>query len=75
MRVILNRGKLIVGRILLWSALCVVSGCLPIRRPAPTPAPEELPRRLVLALDGLDFRDVQDARARGQFAAFRPRDG
>lgn len=72
MRVILNRGKLIVGRILLWSALCVVSGCLPIRRPAPTPAPEELPRRLVLALDGLDFRDVQDARARGQFAAFRP---
>lgn len=80
MPVILNRGKLIVGRLLLWSALGVATGCLPIRRPAPVPAPvpasvpapEALPRRLVLALDGLDFRDMLDARARGQFAAFRP---
>lgn len=72
MLVILNRGKRVVGRCLLWSVLCAVGGCLPFRRPAPVPAPEELPRRLVLALDGLDFRDMQDARARGQFAAFRP---
>ncbi|HEY0931617.1 MAG TPA: alkaline phosphatase family protein [Gemmatimonas sp.] len=71
MRVILNQGKLIVRAAMIYGSLLVATGCLPFRRPAPEPVPEELPRRLVLALDGLDFRDVQEARARGQFAAFR----
>ncbi len=41
---------------------------------APTPAPtpgQALPTRLVLALDGVDYRDVMAARERGLFRAFR----
>jgi hypothetical protein len=49
--------------------LVVVSACV---RPTPAPVPAEaLPRRLVLALDGVDFRDVERARAEGQFRGFR----
>lgn len=39
------------------------------------PAPDDgalLPRRLVLALDGVDYRDIQTAQARGLFREFRP---
>ncbi|WP_353266490.1 hypothetical protein [Gemmatimonas sp.] len=43
------------------------SACTPLRRTVP---PDELPQRAVLALDGVDYRDVQDARARGKFASF-----
>lgn len=59
-----------------WSKLRSVvaaAACLPtvacasFSRPVP---PEALPRRVVLALDGLDYRDVVAARARGRFAAF-----
>lgn len=42
-------------------------GCTPFRRPVPA---ELLPRRVVLALDGLDYRDVLEARTRGRFAGF-----
>nr|MCU0649778.1 hypothetical protein [Gemmatimonadaceae bacterium] len=49
-------------------ALSGLAACL---RPTPAPAPPEaLPRRLVLALDGVDYRDVVAARARGLFADF-----
>lgn len=34
------------------------------------PAPEALPRRLVLALDGVDYRDIVTARSRGLFGEF-----
>jgi hypothetical protein len=43
--------------------------CVPWRRPPPlVPA---VANRLVLALDGVDYRDIVDARARGLFAGFR----
>lgn len=51
----------------LSSLIFVLSGCTPLRRAVP---PEALPKRVVLALDGLDYRDVLDARQRGRFAAF-----
>ncbi|MFN9795692.1 MAG: hypothetical protein ACK57A_05345 [Gemmatimonas sp.] len=51
----------------LSSLIWVLSGCTPLRRAVP---PEALPKRVVLALDGLDYRDVLDARQRGRFAAF-----
>ncbi|WP_439642223.1 hypothetical protein [Gemmatimonas sp.] len=41
--------------------------CTPLRRTVP---PDELPHRAIFALDGVDYRDVQDARARGKFASF-----
>ena len=45
------------------------AGCLPPRRQqAPT---EFLAKRLVLALDGIDYRDIVAARTRGLFAGFR----
>jgi hypothetical protein len=42
---------------------------------APAPRPNVVPvyaQRLVLALDGVDYRDIVSARERGLFAAFRP---
>lgn len=46
-----------------------VSACLPsLRR---TPANAVPPRRLVLALDGIDYRDIVAARERGLFSGFR----
>ena len=46
-----------------------LSGCLPsLRRKADAPVPA---RRLVLALDGIDYRDIMAARGRGLFAGFR----
>lgn len=55
-----------------WAVLLpalFISACLPTRH-APTPeAPP--PRRLVLALDGIDYRDIVAARQRGLFSAFR----
>ncbi len=54
---------------LLGSLLIVLPGCSTIRRPVPA---EALPRRAVLALDGVDYRDVMEARQRGRFAAFHP---
>lgn len=71
MPVILDWSKLI-ARVSLAGSVLVASACLPSRRPTVVPEPDELPRRVVLALDGLDYRDVQAARALGQFAAFRP---
>jgi hypothetical protein len=42
-------------------------------RPTPAPAPPVEPaRRLVLALDGIDYRDVLTAREAGLFAGFLP---
>lgn len=60
-------SKLRVG--LLGSLLILFSGCATVRRPVPADA---LPRRAVLALDGVDYRDVMEARQRGRFAAFHP---
>lgn len=53
-----------------WVLLALaLSGCLPsLRRRAAAPVPA---RRLVLALDGVDYRDIVAARARGLFAGFR----
>lgn len=45
------------------------AGCTPWRRTVPA---TDLPRRVVLALDGVDFRDVVAARDRGRFSAFLP---
>ncbi len=44
-------------------------GCVPWRRTATPALPEA--GRLVLALDGVDYRDIVDARSRGLFAGFR----
>jgi hypothetical protein len=44
------------------------AACTPLRRTVPA---SDLPRRVVLALDGLDYRDLMAARARGRFAAFK----
>jgi hypothetical protein len=56
-------------RRLLLGALLALTGCL---RPSPAPVPADaLPRRLVLALDGIDYRDVVEARATGRFRDFR----
>lgn len=54
---------------ILGSLMLVLSGCASFQRPVPA---ELLPRRVVLALDGLDYRDVMEARQRGRFAAFHP---
>ena len=43
--------------------------CVPWRRGPPLVPP--VANRLVLALDGVDYRDIVDARARGLFAGFR----
>lgn len=43
--------------------------CVPWRRAPPLGPP--VANRLVLALDGVDYRDIVDARARGLFAGFR----
>ncbi|QJR34519.1 hypothetical protein [Gemmatimonas groenlandica] len=43
--------------------------CVPWRRAPPREPP--VANRLVLALDGVDYRDVVEARARGLFAGFR----
>lgn len=56
-------------------ALLVVAGVSACRSARPSGAGPEaaaLPRRLVLALDGVDYRDIEAARARGLFRAFRP---
>jgi hypothetical protein len=51
------------------AGVLIISAC---SRPTPAPVPADaLPHRLVLALDGVDYRDVQRARAEGRFAAFR----
>jgi len=44
-------------------------GCVPWRRNPPLVPPTAT--RLVLALDGVDYRDIVDARTRGLFAGFR----
>jgi hypothetical protein len=54
---------------LLGSLIGILPGCASFQRPVPA---EALPRRAVLALDGLDYRDVMEARQRGRFAAFHP---
>ena len=54
---------------LVGSLLGMLAGCASFQRPVPT---EALPRRVVLALDGVDYRDVMEARQRGRFAAFHP---
>lgn len=61
-----RRSKL---RLVLHAMVLLVSAgaCAPFRRPVP---PDSLPKRVVLALDGLDYRDVLAARQRGRFAAF-----
>lgn len=53
----------------LWILLLTLLGsCATFRRPA---APNDLlARRLVLALDGIDYRDIVAARERGLFAQF-----
>jgi hypothetical protein len=56
--------------------LASAAACAPRGGFAPTPvaadgATLEPPARLVLALDGLDYRDIVAARARGLFASFR----
>jgi hypothetical protein len=56
------------GTGLVLAMLLLVSGCA---KQTALPEPDALPRRLVLALDGVDYRDVQAARAQGMFAAFR----
>jgi Type I phosphodiesterase / nucleotide pyrophosphatase len=43
--------------------------CVPLRRSPPLVPP--VANRLVLALDGVDYRDIVDARAKGLFAGFR----
>lgn len=43
--------------------------CVPWRRAPPLEPP--VANRLVLALDGVDYRDIVDARAKGLFAGFR----
>ncbi len=43
--------------------------CVPWRRSPPLVPP--IANRLVLAVDGVDFRDVEAARARGLFSSFR----
>lgn len=53
----------------LGSLLLSLIACTPLRRAVP---PEALPHRVVLALDGLDYRDVMAARERGRFSAFHP---
>lgn len=47
----------------------VFAGCATLRRPSVPDA--DLARRLVLALDGVDYRDIVAARGRGLFAGFR----
>ncbi len=55
--------------------LLLVGGLAACRSATPPPAvaatDETLPRRVVLALDGVDYRDIQTARERGLFRAFR----
>ena len=48
---------------------CALAACAPATRHRP--APVELAPRLVLALDGVDYRDVMAARARGLFREFQ----
>ena len=56
-----------LGVWLLCSLTWTLAACAPLRRSVPA---EALPRRMVLALDGVDYRDVLEARQRGRFAAF-----
>ncbi|MEQ1692204.1 MAG: hypothetical protein ABMA00_13020 [Gemmatimonas sp.] len=61
------RLRSIHGFVLLSAVL--LTSCLPsLRRNVPATA---LARRLVLALDGVDYRDVMAARSRGLFAGFK----
>ncbi|MCA0377432.1 MAG: alkaline phosphatase family protein [Gemmatimonadetes bacterium] len=46
----------------------ICAGCVTTRVAPPDPA--TLPTRLVLALDGVDYRDIVTARAAGRFAEF-----
>lgn len=62
MSVIPHGGKLVT----LLVTLCTTA-CFPLRRAVPA---NELPRRVVLALDGIDYRDVIAARQRGRFTDF-----
>lgn len=65
MQMVPQWGKRVAGVLVaLW-----LGGCATVRRPATS---GEWPSRLVLALDGVDFRDVEAARAQGLFADFRP---
>jgi hypothetical protein len=59
-----------VGRLLLVGALAACRSATPAA--AGPDAASALPRRLVLALDGVDYRDLETARARGLFRAFHP---
>lgn len=56
-----------VGHLLLFP---LALSCVPLRRSPPAEPP--IANRLVLALDGVDYRDITAARARGLFASFRP---
>lgn len=62
-----RRVRKFVGHLL----LCPLAlSCVPFRRSPPAEPP--IANRLVLALDGVDYRDIMAARARGLFASFRP---
>lgn len=59
-----KRWRSVIGACLsVFLAACATTSGAP-------PAPEALPRRLVLALDGVDYRDIVTARSRGLFAEF-----
>lgn len=60
------RSAIAAGLLVFLTGCATMGGAI---RTAP-PAPEALPRRLVLALDGVDYRDIVTARTRGLFAEF-----
>jgi hypothetical protein len=49
-----------------------LAACRTATLPPSGTAGDALPRRLVLALDGVDYRDMQTAQSRGLFRDFRP---
>jgi hypothetical protein len=62
--------RLLVGFVMAALEACQTSAPRPSPDIAADPA-EQLPRRLVLALDGMDFRDIEQAKANGLFRQFR----
>src|SRR5262245_58642743 len=65
----MNARSLSLGWLRSLLLATLISGCLPPR--TPTPSGGELATRLVLALDGIDYRDVMAARELGMFKQFR----
>ncbi len=64
-----RRNRAPFSRWLLVLLVPLWTGCASLGRPSN--AGQAPARRLVLALDGIDYRDIVDARARGLFAQFR----